>query len=993
MADRRSTRCGPASTRTSCGSARPRALAWLAAHRAARPRTDHHYVFPRGGGDLLGAEIEAAARGRPALPPDPRLDGPRAQSQGGLPPDEVVEDLDAILAASRGGDRPLPRPVARTRWCGSRVAPCSPFSVTARADDARRPRSPGARGVRLHTHLAETARRGGVLPRAVRLHARSSTSTRSAGSGDDVWLAHCVHLDDARGRAVRRDRHRRRALPVAPTPGSAPASRRARDLLDAGVAGRARRRRRRVQRGRRAGRRAAPRGAVRAGPRGGPTALTAREALRAGDDRRRAACLGRDDEIGSLEPGKLADLALWRLDGAAATPASPTRSPRWCSAPPPPLELLLVGGRAVVERDRLRHRRRGRAGPRRRRGRRAGCWSGRPMTVTTTTATATATGAPAGVGDRARRGPTARSRSPASSPTPRDLWTDGHAVGRHAAQPAPARADPRRSTSAAALAVPGVHAVLTHEDVPGREALRPRAPRPAGARDRRGPLPGRAGGARRRRPPRDRAPRGRRGSRSTTRCSSRSTDAAARAVDPTAPRLHPARQRACGTSRSATATRTGDRRRRGRRRVRGRHAGPGVPRARVRARGARPRTAASTCYVATQWLHVDQRPDLPRRSACRRRRCGCTLAGVGGAFGGREDLSMQVHACLLALHTGRPVKMVYNREESFFGHVHRHPAHDALRARRRRATAGSSTSAREIVLDGGAYASSIDGRRRQRRRRWASGPTTCPNVAHRLLRRLHQQPAVRRDARLRRGAGRVRATRRRWTGSPPRSGMDPVELRLPQRACREGSTVPTGQVVDAPAPVAELLAARRGDAAAARRAARTLDLRELPGGVVQHHPRRGRAPRRRLRASAYKNIGFSEGFDDYSTARVRLRGRRRRAASSTVHTAAAEVGQGLVTVQAADRPHRARRRRGSSSRPPTPRSARPARRSASRQTYVTGGAVQARLRGGARPGARAAPAGASSAADGRRPRRRLRSPSCSATARSRRPSSGGTGRP
>ena len=51
-----------------------------------------------------------------------------------------------------------------------------------------------------------------------------------------------------------------------------------------------------------------------------------------------------------------------------------------------------------------------------------------------------------------------------------------------------------------------------------------------------------------------------------------------------------------------------------------------------------------------------------------------TLAGVGGAFGGREDLSMQVHACMLALRTGRPVKMVYYREESFFGHVHRHPA-------------------------------------------------------------------------------------------------------------------------------------------------------------------------------------------------------------------------------------------------------------------------------------------------------------------------------
>ena len=78
-------------------------------------------------------------------------------------------------------------------------------------------------------------------------------------------------------------------------------------------------------------------------------------------------------------------------------------------------------------------------------------------------------------------------------------------------------------------------------------------------------------------------------------------------------------------------------------------------------------------YVATQWLHVDQRQicaalGLPPEQV------RLTLAGVGGAFGGREDLSMHVHACLLALRTGKPVKMVYNREESFFGHVHRHPA-------------------------------------------------------------------------------------------------------------------------------------------------------------------------------------------------------------------------------------------------------------------------------------------------------------------------------
>src|SRR5919199_4911462 len=109
-------------------------------------------------------------------------------------------------------------------------------------------------------------------------------------------------------------------------------------------------------------------------------------------------------------------------------------------------------------------------------------------------------------------------------------------------------------------------------------------------------------------------------------------------------------------------------------------------------------------YVSTQWLHVDRDQlaaslDLPPEDV------RLTLSGVGGAFGAREDLSMQVHACLLALHTRRPVKMLYGREESFHGHVHRHPA-------RMRYEHGATRDGRlvyvkaRLVLDGGAYASS-----------------------------------------------------------------------------------------------------------------------------------------------------------------------------------------------------------------------------------------------------------------------------------------------
>src|SRR4029078_12568613 len=78
-------------------------------------------------------------------------------------------------------------------------------------------------------------------------------------------------------------------------------------------------------------------------------------------------------------------------------------------------------------------------------------------------------------------------------------------------------------------------------------------------------------------------------------------------------------------------------------------------------------------FIATQWLHVDQEQIPPVRGPPEDK-IRCALSGVAGAFGAREDLSMQIHACLLALYTARPVKIVYGREESFSGHVHRHPA-------------------------------------------------------------------------------------------------------------------------------------------------------------------------------------------------------------------------------------------------------------------------------------------------------------------------------
>ena len=207
-------------------------------------------------------------------------------------------------------------------------------------------------------------------------------------------------------------------------------------------------------------------------------------------------------------------------------------------------------------------------------------------------------------------------------------------------------------------------------------------------------------------------------------------------------------------------------------------------------------------YVATQWLHVDQR----QVAACLGlppEKVRLHLAGVGGAFGGREDLSMQVHACLLALHTGKPVKMVYGREESFFGHVHRHPArmryeHGADPRRPARLRQGPDRPRRRRVRLDLARPSSPT------RPRSASARTRCRTCAIDAYGVYTNNP----PCGAMRGFGAVQACfayESQMDKLAAALGLDPVELRL-RNALTTGSALPTGQVVDGPAPVAELLA-------------------------------------------------------------------------------------------------------------------------------------------------------------------------------------------
>ena len=306
---------------------------------------DHHYVFPADGGDLLGAEVEAARTvGLRFLATRGSMD--LGRSRGGLPPDHVVEEIDAILDATEAAiDRHHdPSPDAMLRIG---VAPCSPFSVTAElmeeaADLAR------DRGVRLHTHLAETTDEEEFC----REHFGCSPVEyveRLGWLGEDVWLAHGVHLGDDAIKALART-----GTGVAHCPSSnarlGAGICRTHDLVDAqvpvglGVDGAASNEAASlVEEVRHA--------VLFARAAGGPQALTVRAGLELATIGG-ARVLGWDDRIGSLEPGKQADVALWRVDGAAhAGIADPVAA--LVLGSPPPLELLLVDGRPVVRGGRM----------------------------------------------------------------------------------------------------------------------------------------------------------------------------------------------------------------------------------------------------------------------------------------------------------------------------------------------------------------------------------------------------------------------------------------------------------------------------------------------------------------------------------------------------------------------------------------------------------------------------------------------------------------
>jgi xanthine dehydrogenase D subunit len=549
------------------------------------------------------------------------------------------------------------------------------------------------------------------------------------------------------------------------------------------------------------------------------------------------------------------------------------------------------------------------------------------MTGTTTTRTGTAV--PGGVGESPAR-PDGTQKVTGEFAYSSDLWLDGMLWGATLRSPHPsARITGLDITGA--LAAPGVSAVLTHRDVPGRKTYgleHPDQPVLAADQVRYQGEPVAVVAA-------DHPETAR---RATGRIAvgydvlPPLTDAR-EALDPGAPALHEG-----GNLVRHVRIRKGDPRARadvvvaGEYRVGmqdqaflGPESGLAVP----------AEDGGVDLFVATQWLHVD-RGQVAASLGLPEDKVRVTLSGVGGAFGAREDLSMQIHACLLALHTGKPVKMVYSREESFFGHVHRHPA--SLRYEHGSTAGGRLVYVKaDIVLDGGAYASSSTAVAANAAT-LGIGPYDVPNVVMDCYAVYTNNP----PCGAMRGFGAVQACfayESQMDKLAAALRMDPVDLRI-SNAMREGSVMPTGQVVDSAAPVAEILGLVRSRPlpAAGSAEAGGHDLRMLPGGVSNTTHGEGVA-RGVGYAVGIKNVCFSEGFDDYSTASVRLELAGAEPAAQ-VRTAAAEVGQGLVTVLT----QIARTELGVERVAVLPADTSigsAGSSSASRQTYVTGGAVRA----------------------------------------------------
>lgn len=327
-------------------------------------------------------------------------------------------------------------------------------------------------------------------------------------------------------------------------------------------------------------------------------------------------------------------------------------------------------------------------------------------------------------------------------------------------------------------------------------------------------------------------------------------------------------------------------------------------------------------HVATQSLHAD-REQIAASLALAPEKVRVRLAGVAGAFGGREDISMQIHACMAALAVGRPVKMTYSLSESIASHVHRHPA--KLWYEHGAAADGKIHYVKaRILLDGGAYAST-SGSVCLNAARFAVGPYAVPAVRVDSIAAITNNP----PAGAMRGFGAVQtcfAYESQMDKLAAAVEVDPLQIRLRNVMPAPWGQLPTGERVNT-VPVNDLLRSVAMEASSAR------------NDEVRQAPARARRERGVGYAIGLKNVGTSRATGGIATAAVELRIADGRV-QAAVSCSAVDLGQGLSNIEAII----VRRELGVGPvviRTPSTDLGYAPSTSASRQTWLIGGAVRA----------------------------------------------------
>lgn len=288
-----------------------------------------------------------------------------------------------------------------------------------------------------------------------------------------------------------------------------------------------------------------------------------------------------------------------------------------------------------------------------------------------------------------------------------------------------------------------------------------------------------------------------------------------------------------------------------------------------------------TVQAAGQWTHADQR-QLAHALGLPLEQVRVQYPAIGGAFGGREDLSVQIVLALAAWKLGRPVKIVWTRQESIIGHAKRHPM--VLRAKWGATKEGKLTAAEiKILADGGAYMYTTN-KVLGNSTITESGPYFIPNIKADVIGvYTNHVPGA-----AFRGFGAPQAlfmAESQMNKLAEKLGLDPVEIRR-INALKETDTMAVGTPPPNKPTALEVIEA------AAQKFGWGQESAPNTAPNAQPALKRGRGF-----AAGFKNIGFSFGYKENCWARVEIRGKAE-IEGVTIWTAAAEVGQGNHTIQA-----------------------------------------------------------------------------------------------